>query len=327
VQRVILEQNYHPNSAGRALASRRSQIIGLLIPQQMGAVFSDPYFPTLIQGISAAVQEHGFWLSLSFLTEECEETFRRTIRGRHLDGAVIATALAQDPFVQRLEEEQFPFVLIGRSPNPLIATTIDADNARGAEMAVQHLVRLGHTRIATITGPLRMTAAMDRRDGYLGAIRAAGLALPEHYIQEGDWTEASGHQAMSALLRCIPRPEAVFSASDAMAIGALKALRSAGARVPEDMAVVGFDDVPMASAVDPPLTTIRQPIGRLGYTAAVLLLDQLIAPTAARSSEGQYIVLPTELIIRESCGQARRYAPERLPPLHPFLPTGGAAAG
>jgi LacI family transcriptional regulator len=175
-------------------------------------------------------------------------------------------------------------------------------------------VRLGFTAIATITGPLSMTAALDRRDGYLAAMRSARVEPLDDFIQEGDWSEWSGSRAMEALLRLPERPEAVFVASDSMAMGALKAIRRAGLRVPDDIALVGFDDIPLASALETPLTTVRQPIYRLGHTAASVLLDELLAPHDAGPglTQGQRIVLGTELIVRESCGQAIRFTPHTI---------------
>lgn len=308
VWQVIREHDFHPNSAARALASRRSQIIGLIIPQALSAVFADPYFPTLIQGISAACDARGYYLMLSFVTQGAGDAFRRIIRGGHLAGLVVASALVEDEFVARLDAVNFPYVLIGRSPRPAILS-VDTDNVHGATIAVQHLVGLGYTRLATITGPLGMTAAVDRRDGFITAVHAAGLDLPDACVQEGDWSEASGHGAMLALLQLAERPQAVFVASDAMAVGALKAIRAAGLRVPDDIALVGFDDVPLASVVEPPLTTVRQPIERLGYLATTLLLDRLNTDEGGTSAaEPLHVVLPTELVIRASCGQAHRLA-------------------
>ncbi len=159
VWQVVREHEFHPNSAARTLARRRSQIIGLIIPQAFGAVFADPYFPTLIQGISVACEQRGYHLMISFVSQRSDEAFGRLVRAGHLEGLIVTTALNDDAFVSRLVAEEFPFVLIGRSPHPDKVTTIDADNVRGASMAARHLARLGYTRIATITGPLTMTAA------------------------------------------------------------------------------------------------------------------------------------------------------------------------
>lgn len=309
VWQIIREHDFYPNTAARALASRRSHIIGLMIPQALHTVFSDPYFPTLIQGIAAASEQRGYYLMLSLMLRQSDDTFGRLIGAGHMDGLIVASALTEDHFVQRLLDENFPFVLIGRSPNHAEITTIDADNVRGASMAAQYLARLGYARIATITGPLNMNAAIDRREGFLLGLRALGIDVPAAYIQEGDWSEWSGTQAMERLLRTQPPPEAVFAASDIMAIGAYKTIRTAGLRVPEDIALVGFDDVPMASAVEPPLTTVRQPIERLGHLAASTLIDRLqMDPARQNLVSVQHIVLPTELVVRASCGQALRFA-------------------
>jgi LacI family transcriptional regulator len=310
VQRVVQEQNYHPNGAARALASRHSQLIGLVVPQMLSAVFSDPYFPMLIQGVSAACDERDYFMLLSFPVMRTPETLTRIVRGAHLDGLVVAASLTDNSQISQLAREGTHFVLVGRSTNEGAVTTVDVDNVRGAAIAVQHLVRLGFAAIATITGPLEMTAAVDRREGYLAALRGARLEPPEVYVQEGDWSEWSGSRAMEALLRLPERPEAVFAASDSMAIGALKVIRAAGLRVPDDIALVGFDDIPLASALETPLTTVRQPIYRLGHTAASVLLDQLqgIPDGEPDLAQGQRIVLGTELIVRESCGHAKRFA-------------------
>jgi LacI family transcriptional regulator len=278
-----------------------------VIPQAMNAVFADPYFPILIQGVSTACEERDYYMLLSFPAAEAE-TLTRIVRGAHLDGLVVATSLTDNSQIENLARSGTPFVLIGRSSYEGDVTTVDVDNVRGAAMATQHLLRMGYSAIATITGPLALTSAVDRRDGYLAAMRAARLDPPENYVQEGDYSEWSGGRAMETLLRLRNRPEAVFAASDSMAMGALKVIRAAGLRVPEDIALAGFDDIPFASAVEPPLTTVRQPIFRLGHTAAGVLLDDLLhAPEGERPlALGQRILLSTELVIRESCGQRMR---------------------
>ena len=305
----IKEHDFHPNTAARALATRRSQIVGLVIPQTLTTVFSDPYFPALLQGIAAACEERGYYLMLSLMIRQTDTTFRRLIRSGHMDGLIVASALKEDHFVERLVADHFPFVLIGRIPERTDIATVDADNLRGASMAAQYLARLGYTRIATITGPLNAIAAIDRRDGFLLGLRGLGLDVPPAYVQGGDWSEWSGTRSMERLLQAAPLPQAVFVVSDSMAIGALKAIRAAGLRVPEDIALVGFDDLALASAIEPPLTTVRQPVERLGYLAASTMIDLLESNPAERDRIGaQHIVLPTELVVRASCGQALRFA-------------------
>lgn len=314
VWRVIHEHGFHPNNAARTLASRRSQVIGLVIPQALGAVFSDPYFPILIQGIAAACEEQEYYLMLSLMRAQSPTAFRRLIGGGHLDGLIVASALATDPFVDRLLADDFPFVLIGRSLREAAITTIDADNVHGAIMATQHLLRLGYKRIATISGPQDMVAGMDRLEGFRTALRSAGVNVPPDYVQEGDWSEWSGQRGMTTLLGLTPPPQAVFIASDTMAIGALKVIRGAGLQAPGDVALVSFDDIPLASSLETPLTTVRQPIHQLGYTAASILIDRLKNQTRAGGTTATRIVLPTELVVRASCGeQSRSVAAQRQP--------------
>jgi LacI family transcriptional regulator len=212
-----------------------------------------------------------------------------------------------DPLFPKLLQDDIPFVLVGRHPDERV-NSIDVDNVGGARMAVEHLIRLGHTRIATITGPLTMSHGEDRLVGYRRALEAHQLAVDERLIVEGDYTEASGSLGAQRLLPA--SPTAIFVASDVMAIGAFKTLREAGLRVPEDVALVGFDDVPIAAAIEPALTTVRQPIEHLGSMAADLLLNSLASPPEAHAP-AQRIILPTQLVVRESCG-ALQWLPARV---------------
>ena len=206
--------------------------MGLLIRLVRMTIFAEPYVPSVVQGSAAACDERGYYLMLSLVLRQSDDSFRWLIRARHMDGLIVASALTEDAFVGRLLDEHFPFVLIGRKPEHMDIITIDADNAHGARMVAQHLAQLGYGRIATITGPANMVAAIDRREGFLCGLRALGIAAPAAYIQEGDWSEGSGTQAMERLLQAVPPPEAVFVASDSMAIGAIKAIREVGLKVP-----------------------------------------------------------------------------------------------
>jgi LacI family transcriptional regulator len=192
-------------------------------------------------------------------------------------------------------------VMAGRHPDERV-NYVDVDNVGGARMAVEHLIRLGHKRIGTVTGPLSMTSGADRLVGYRQALEAHHVPVQEALIAEGDFTESGGAMGVQRLLSA--SPTAIFAASDVMAIGALKALREADLRVPEDVALVGFDNIPVATAVEPALTTVRQPIERLGSMAADLLLNLLENPPDAQAPAHR-IVLPAKLIVRASCGALR----------------------
>jgi LacI family transcriptional regulator len=210
------------------------------------------------------------------------------------------SALVDDPLIPKLARDRIPFVIIGRHLNGLNASYVDADNVRGARMATEHLMQHGRQHTATITGPLNMCPGQDRLQGYRAALRSAGSSIDENLIVEGDFTEAGGFATMQKLMP--HRPDAVFIASDLMAVGALRALRQAGVRVPDDVALVGFDDAPIATYSDPPLTTVRQPVYELGVTAIKHLLRLL-----DKDIEGPLrTILPTELVIRASCGAKSR---------------------
>lgn len=304
VLRVIDEHSYVPQAAAQNLASRRTNIISLFIPRNALTIFSDPFFSYVIQGIAETCASVGYFLMVSMITADIDQDFfQHMTRSRHSDGVIILSSDMDDPILPMLKG-RMPLVLIGSHPYFRDLNWVDAENHEGARKAVDHLIRLGHRRIASISGPLQMAAAVDRRNGYKQALLEAGLPILPELLIEGNFTQDSGYDAMIALLRRTPRPTAVFIASDMMAAGALQAAHETGVAVPDDLAIVGFDDVPMASFVNPPLTTIRQPIYELGTIAVRLLIEQLSGqerrPTQTR--------IPTQLIVRQSCGavEARR---------------------
>lgn len=306
VHEVMQQLDYHPNAAARGLAAGKTRIIGLVIPMGVAALFSDPYFPQLIQGISAACNQHAYSTILWLAEPEYERRMvQQIVSGGMIDGVIVASALTDDPVVEAVRSHGIPFVLIGRHPVHDDITYVDVDNRNSARDAVMHLLRLGYKHVATIAGPANMIAGMDRLNGYRDALKARGFAADRHLISQGDFSEGGGYVAMQQLLP--HSPDAVFVASDAMALGALRALREAGKRVPDDVALVGYDDMPFAARTDPPLTTVRQPIHRAGFVAAETLMDLI----ADGNDVPRRVILPTELVIRESCG-AERLAKERM---------------
>jgi len=305
IWQVIRETGYQPHAAARSLVTRRTRIVGVIIPEALTKLFTDPFFPRLLYGITETCNARHYYLNLALCNGPAgqEEMYRRVLGSGNLDGVIVASAQLSDPIFPKLLGNGVPFVLAGRHPDERV-NYVDVDNVGGARMAVEHLLRLGHTRIATITGPLTMTSGEDRLTGYRQALEAQRMGIDEQLVVEGDYTEGGGALAMRRLLAA--SPTAVFAASDVMAIGALKVLREVGRRVPQDVALVGFDDVTIATAVEPPLTTVRQPIGQLGSMAADLLLDLLEKPQGppgqAPSVQAARIVLPTRLVVRDSCG-------------------------
>jgi LacI family transcriptional regulator, galactose operon repressor len=289
--------NYHPNLAARSLAAGQTHILGLVIPMAVAALFTDPYFPLLIQGIASACNAHEHSVMLWVAEPEYERsTVRQILRNGLIDGVIVASAVLDDPIIEALRQDTKPFVLVGRYPTDPNVSYVDVDNVNSAREMVAHLLRLGYRRVATITGPKNHIASADRLQGYLNALRERGLTYDPHLIVESDFTEEGGYAATQRLLPFAP--QAVFAFSDALALGALRALREAGQRVPDDVAVAGFDDIPFAARAVPPLTTVRQPIQRAGFLAAETLIDLVNQP----QPQPRRIVLPTELVIRASCG-------------------------
>jgi LacI family transcriptional regulator len=299
---IVRRENYQPNFAARSLASGRSDVIGAVVPMALPSVFTDPFFPQFLEGVSAACDAADAMLMLWLALPETERRKADKVGSSGpVDGLIIAAHVTDDPFVEALRGGKKQFVLYGRyaADDVSYVTVDDRASARGI---VSHLLRVGHKRVATITGPQHMFDARDRLDGYLDALREFRLPHAPELIVEGDWSEESGAQGMRRLIAA--KPDAVFAANDSMALAALRVLRENGLRVPEDVALAGFDDIPAAAAADPPLTTVRQPIRRLGEVATQTLLEMIDDP----DGPPRRVILPTELVVRASCGSVGKSA-------------------
>ena len=296
VQQVIQQHNFRPNAVARGLAGGRTGVIGLVIPMGVGRLFSDPYFPLLIQGVSAACNMQDQSVMLWMAEPEFERrTIRQILNSNLIDGIIIASALNDDPILAAIEQGQLPFIMVGRHFSRSDISYVDVDNHNAVREVVTYLIRLGFHRIATITGPQNMIAGIDRLQGYQDALREWRIPLEAELVIDGSFSEEGGYQAVQRLLPY--NPEAIFAASDAMALGAMRGLVDAGLRVPEQISIIGFDDIPNAARSNPPLTTVRQPIVRAGAVAAETLMDIIRYPDRGP----RRIILPTELVIRESC--------------------------
>jgi LacI family transcriptional regulator len=302
VETVIQETGFHPNLAAQTLVSKRSWMIGLVLPRSVSTFFTDPYFPLLTQGIAQGCNQYDYTLGLFLIStkEDEEKIFPRVSRKGMLDGALIQSGRIGDTLITSLTNSNLPVVVIGSPLHAKEVSYIDVDNASGAYNAVSHLIRLGYQRIGTISGILGTAAADDRLEGYQKALIDRGRNLEQALIVEGDFTEAGGFYAMQQLMSA--RPDAVFAASDLMAIGAMRAVSEAGLKIPQDIAFVGFDDVAIATYANPKLTTIRQPIVQFGVNAVEILIDLI----ENGNEPPRRIIMDTELVIRDSCGASRR---------------------
>jgi DNA-binding LacI/PurR family transcriptional regulator len=297
VERAVAKLGYVPNRAARSLVTRRADSIALVVSEPHARFFSEPFFAGVVRGVSAALAETGVQLLL-LIAQDLPDRGRleRYVLGGHVDGVLLASLHGDDPLPGALERAGVPAVVVGRPAGAAPASYVDADNRGGARKAVDHLARRGRRRIATIAGPLDMGVGQDRLDGYRDGLRAAGTAQAGELVEVGDFSEESGAAAMERLLRRPGAPvDAVFAASDLMAAGALRALRAAGRRVPDDVAVVGFEDSAVARYAQPPLTTVRQPIEEMGRQATRLLLAKAAGEVGAAS-----MILDVELVVRAS---------------------------
>ena len=298
VRDIIESKGYQPNAAARTLASQRSWTIGMILPHSVSFFFTDPFYPHLTKGIAQGCNQNDYTLAF-FLVQSREDEdciFPRISRKGMLDGVIIQSGHHGDQgIIGKLIDAKIPLVVIGRPFRSDNVSYIDIDNINAAYGAVTHLIRRGYKRIGTITGPIESTVGIDRKQGYKKALQDRGLAVDESLVVEGDFTEASGYYAMQQLL---PRgPDAIFAAADIMAIGAMRAVREAGLTIPDDVAFIGFDDLPIATMSEIQLTTVRQPVDELGTKAVELLLDLIENDPHPPS----HLILGTELVIRDSC--------------------------
>ncbi|MDH6223095.1 LacI family DNA-binding transcriptional regulator [Streptomyces sp. MJP52] len=293
VERAVRQLGYVPNPTARALATRQTGAAALVVSGEDPSIFADPFFAQVIVGASAALEEADLHLMLCLAaSDRGRKRVEELLRSGGADGVMLMALREDDPLGRAVEEAAMPVVFGGRPVGPAPRWYVDVDNAGGAREATEYLLSLGRTRVAALCGRLDTEAGRARYRGYRDAVLAAGLdPFPPG---EGDFTEGGGAAATAALLADHPDVDGVFAANDNMGVGALRTLRETGRRVPDDVAVVGFDDLAVAQVSDPPLTTVHQPIQALGREMARML---------AALVDGQDptpLILPTRLVVRAS---------------------------
>ena len=300
VERTIERLGFVPNIAARTLVTRRSDSIGVVIAEPTGRIFGDPFFAEVLRGISAGLTARQLHLVLVMSQSPEDERWaeRYLTSGGHVDGAILFSLHGDDPLPEHLQSYGIPVVVGGEPPAGSRVSYVDNDNRGGTFAAVGHLLDQGRNRIATITGPPDMPAAVTRLAAYRDALQAAGRTLDADLEQSGGFTREGGQQSMEILLQRCPDLDAVFAASDLMAAGALSALFAAGRRVPEDVAVVGFDDSIIALSTRPPLSSVHQSMDAMGRE----LVNVLLQTIETRDPVLRRVVLETELIVRQSSG-------------------------
>lgn len=293
VQRAVKALNYVPNRAARTLASRRTYTVTLLVPESTSKVFADPFFAAVVEGVARYLNTTDYMLNMVTSPESNPEKTRRYLLGGNVDGVLVVSHHTGDHSWSHLNGS-LPLVFAGR---PLTDTAdayfVEVDNEEGAATATNHLIAAGRRSIATIAGPQDMHPGVDRLAGWRAALVQAGLS--DALVEAGDFTVASGAAAMRRLLERGRPIDGVFAANDQMAAGAYSVLKEHGLRIPEDVALVGFDDDYYATSLDPALTTIHHPVALLGAKMAEVLLDLIEGRPAEHVTR-----LPTSLVVRES---------------------------
>ena len=288
--------NYSPNVAGKKLVSGKSYTIGLVLCQSPEQIFTDAFLPQVILGVEQAAMQQDFHVLLKPVDPNDTGGYARLITENHVDGILLSGPRQDDAALMHLHQQRVPIMLMGQLPATDIPF-VDINATAGAELAVSHLIERGHQCIGMITNaPLDYTSAQQRRDGYVKALKRAKLPVIRSMIKAGNYTPASGFDAMKALLQSSPRLTAVFVASDVVAMGAILAIKEAGLHIPKDIAVVGFDDIPLAEFYDPPLTTIHLPAFGLGWAGG----ERLIRLIQGEGLNDDSLLLESTLVIRQS---------------------------
>lgn len=291
---IIKKLGYTPNAIARGLKTKRTHTLGMLIPD-----ITNPFFAEIARGVEDAANKNSFNVILCNTDDKLkkERTYLDILKEKRVDGLILGTAHTKDDSILELEKNNFPYILVSRNIEELDKNCIIIDDVVGGIMATEYLIRLGHQRIAHISGPLKVRAAIDRVDGYKNALKKYQIEYKEELIEEGDFRIKGGYQAMKKFLDLSKPPTAIFAANDLLALGAMQAIQKKKFHIPEDFSIIGFDDIRVASFVYPPLTTIRQPMLEMGILAVKMLLKII--------EEGEFnqrrIILQPKLIIRESC--------------------------
>ncbi|WP_432508154.1 LacI family DNA-binding transcriptional regulator [Kineococcus esterisolvens] len=296
VRDAIARTGYTANPHARSLVTGRSGSIAFLLTEPQHLLFEDPVFSVLLRGVAQALSERSLTPVLLIAgTGDERARVLAYLQGRHVDGVLLVSSHAGDPLPGQLAATDVPVVACGRvlGAEDRISS-VSADDRAGARSAVEHLLATGRRKVATITGPLDTPGGVDRLEGYRDVLRAAGADPGPALVRHGDWSRQSGAAAMRSLLEADPQLDAVFVASDLMASGALAALRASGRSVPGDVAVVGFDDTGLAATLDPPLSSVRQPLDRISREMVRLVVEGI------EGGEPLATTVPTSLVLRAS---------------------------
>ncbi|QSO49075.1 LacI family DNA-binding transcriptional regulator [Alicyclobacillus mengziensis] len=297
VRRVLRELDYHPNAFARSLVTNVAGAMGILIPPGT-EFFQNPFFSEMMSGVTEVARSQGFDIVLSTSANDETEVLERMIRTRRVDGILLLRSRKEDPAIRAVLDHQFPAVLLGRPPAGMPISFVNNENVQAAYEATKHLVRLGHRKIGFLGGDVSYVVTDDRLRGYRQALLDNGIEPDERMEVSSYLVEHGGYLGMMRLLAASERPTAVLASDDVLAFGAMRAAGELGYSLPDDMAIVGFNDIRLAELANPALTSVRVHMHDLGVAAAGLLVERVKNPGAPPSER----IVPTELVIRNSCG-------------------------
>ncbi|WP_199614477.1 LacI family DNA-binding transcriptional regulator [Paenibacillus alkalitolerans] len=299
VRKVMEEIGYHPNIMAKSLVSRTTRTIAVILPKPAEELFLNLFFSEVIRGIVTQATRSGYDLLMATGATEREEleTVTRLVKGRRVDGILLLYSRINDPVISLLRELNFPFVLVGRSSDYEDMLSIDNDNVQAAYDATRHLLAQGHERIGFVSGPRNLIVSRDRLDGYMNAMKEAGLPVQSEWIVEGEFLQESGYRAMSFLMGLPERPTGLVVVDDVVTFGILRGLGELGFSVPQDMSLVSFNNIAFSELATPPITSIDIGIYQLGYTASQELIRTIKGENAPAMKRH---IIPHRLIVRES---------------------------
>lgn len=293
--RIAQEMGYKPNAIARGLVKRHTNTIGLVIPD-----ITNPFFPEVARGVEDAANEQGYSILLCNTNweQEREETYINLLMEKRVDGIIIAPISKDTNYIEDLLGDHFPLVYVSRVPEGTQNSFVVIDNTRGGFLATKHLIEQGYKKIGYIGGTKGSASSQDRFKGYQLAFEKYGIEYEPRFIVSGDFKRETGYNIMKKLLEGPEYPDAVFAENDLLALGAMQAIREKGLKIPQDIAVVGFDDIPFASFPEVQLTTICQPKYEMGRIAAQILMDKLTQKKGKNTD--RKVILEPELIVRKS---------------------------
>ena len=304
VLKIMEELDFHPNAIARSLASRSTKTIGVIMPHSTEQVFVNPFFTEVMRGIGVSALKQGYNVLFSTGSNSDEEykATSRLVNEKRVDGLILLTSRIGDKTIDSLRKKHFPFVVVGKPANMEDVNWVDNDNQEAGFLATEYLVKLGHERIGFIGGEFTYVFMGERFKGYKKALDSYSIKFSKELLSLGEFVEEGGYNAVKKLLEQKNRPTAIVVADDLMAFGAMRAIKEQGLTIPGDISVIGFNDTPLASYVDPPLSSMEIFVYELGYNASETLINQL------QETDGhkKHIIIPASLKVRKSTGSIKK---------------------